>query len=100
MERENFKTGSDRCAELLEKQLKYSKITAFALLALLAAIVIMMFFAGQIYTKLDAILTEFAAVDWSALADKVDSLDLKTLNEAISDFSGLISPLAKFFGVK
>ena len=59
-----------------------------------------LFFAAQIYTKLDGILTEFAAVDWTALADKVDSLDLETLNEAISDFSGLISPLAKLFGVK
>lgn len=97
---ENPKTGSDRCAELLEKQLKYSGITAFALLALLASVIIMMFFAAQIYTKLDGILTEFAAVDWTALADKVDSLDLETLNEAISDFSGLISPLAKLFGVK
>ena len=97
---ENPKTGSDRCAELLEKQLKYSRITAFALLALLASVIIMMFFASQIYTKLDGILTEFAAVDWTALADKVDSLDLETLNEAISDFSGLISPLAKLFGVK
>ena len=71
---------------------------------------------NEITVELETITKELSAVDWEKLStdigdtalqaqeslrvagEAVDALDIKTLNEAISDLKTIIEPLAKLFG--
>lgn len=71
---------------------------------------------NEITTELETITKELSSVDWAKLSgdigdtalqaqeslrvagEAVEELDIKTLNEAISDLKAVIEPLAKLFG--
>ena len=71
---------------------------------------------NEITVELETITKELSAVDWEKLStdigdtalqaqeslrvagEAVDALDIKPLNEAISDLKTIIEPLAKLFG--
>ena len=52
---------------------------------------------GQMVTDIDNLVTSSDQSVKEAL-QQINSVDIKTLNQAIQDLSNLISPLARFFG--
>ena len=52
---------------------------------------------GQMVTDIDNLVTSSDQSVKEALR-QINSVDIKTLNQAIQDLSNLISPLARFFG--
>ncbi len=123
----DLKRASEKQVEYARKQSQMSQITATASVLMLTLIIcvcgIFVPRVNRMFYDVEIILTQFKSISQDLeeanlgqmtrnldrlvsssekgvqeALEQINSIDINTLNQAISDLSDVISPLAKFFG--